>query len=177
MQSTEELKGQDSNNRTFKGDDTGKLKLNLNQAAIASANRGRNVTKVPPILVNKVHHHQHVQAPNTGVHNFQSTSSSIVMNNFFNMPHGQLHQTHTATRGHSSAQKSSQYKYHNQNMLAKSRLTRRQQSITKNTAQTLSSNTLLRQGTVGAGKQNQGENSQNTRQPPMLNPYKDSNED
>ena len=143
LHSTEELKVSEIN-KTFKNDDSSKLKLNLNQAAIASANRGRNVTKVPPILVNKVQHHQQSQHT-AGHNNFQSTSSSIVMNNFFNMPHGQLHQTHTATGGHLSAQKSSQYKYHAQNQLAKSRLTRRQQSITKNTAQTLSSNNLLKQ--------------------------------
>lgn len=71
------------------------------------------------------------------------------MNNFFNMPHGQLYQTQSSQPGThpptSGADKNSQYKFVSQPTLAKSRLTRRQQSMTKTSANNLSSNNLLKQ--------------------------------
>jgi hypothetical protein len=54
------------------------------------------------------------------------------MNNFFNMPHGErFNPANSAIRSNSSATKTSQYKYYSQNMLAKSRLTRRQLSMSR----------------------------------------------
>ena len=52
------------------------------------------------------------------------------MNNFFNMPHGQLYQTSNTAQGSAhhppqGADKTSQYKFVSQPTLAKSRLTRR----------------------------------------------------
>ena len=65
---------------------------------IASATRNRPINKVPPILVNKIQSMNISSAPNPN-NNFQSTNSSLVMNNFFNMPHGQLYQTANTSKG------------------------------------------------------------------------------
>ena len=158
IHSQEDLKINKELAGTFtKGDQEKILQLNLNQAVIASsATRNRNIHKVPPILVNKIQN-LNMSSQQVPPNNFQSTNSSLVMNNFFNMPHGQLYQTQTSQPGThpptSGADKNSQYKFVSQPTLAKSRLTRRQQSMTKTSANNLSSNNLLKQAKDAAQNQ------------------------
>ena len=97
IHSQEDLKINKELAGTFtKGEQEKILQLNLNQAVIASsATRNRNIHKVPPILVNKIQN-LNMSSQQVPPNNFQSTNSSLVMNNFFNMPHGQLYQTQTS---------------------------------------------------------------------------------
>jgi hypothetical protein len=71
--------------------------------------------KVPPIMVDQIKQNPNPPAVLSG---FQSTSTSV-MNNFFNMPHGERFQMqHSAVRATSSATKNSMYKYQNQPIIA-----------------------------------------------------------